>query len=452
MKRRRLAIALAAGSVATMGLLFGGVFSGEPAARDVYAPPPPLVEGVSDPNESLRRLLEGFSTGDTAGFVRTLEANVERDPGDADSLALLGLAYQQRARETGDPAFYNLSETALLRAREARPDQPLVTTGLATLAVARHRWSDALDLARRALDENPEDASALAALGDALLSLGRYEEAFDAFDRSAVLAPSAGSFARVAYARELTGRPREARDALEQVFELTVAVPEHRAWTHLQLGNLLLNTGSMDEAAAEYRAALAELPGYVQAEAGLARVEAARGRLDDAAARLRDVVDRLPTAENAALLAEVLAAGGRQAEADEAFALVEAIGGLLQANGVRTELQTALFELDHDRNVAAALEQAREAYEAAPGIASQDVLAWALFKNGRCEEARGHSIGALRLGTVDARFFFHRGMIERCLGNEAAADRWLARALETNPGFSALLAPVARTILEEDEA
>ena len=43
-------------------------------------------------------------------------------------------------------------------------------------------------------------------------------------------------------------------------------------------------------------------------------------------------------------------------------------------------------------------------------------------------------------------------MIERCLGNEAGAERWLTRALETNPDFSVLLAPVARAILEEDEA
>jgi len=90
-----------------------------------------------------------------------------------------------------------------------------------------------------------------------------------------------------------------------------------------------------------------------------------------------------------------------------------------------------------------ALARARTAYREAPGIAAEDALAWGLFRAGRCDEARAHSAAALRLGTRDALFFFHRGMIERCLGNPSARD-WFARALDTNPHFSLLWAPVAR--------
>jgi hypothetical protein len=35
-------------------------------------------------------------------------------------------------------------------------------------------------------------------------------------------------------------------------------------------------------------------------------------------------------------------------------------------------------------------------------------------------------------------------MIERCLGHDAAARTWFARALARNPHFSLLWAPVAR--------
>ena len=45
------------------------------------------------------------------------------------------------------------------------------------------------------------------------------------------------------------------------------------------------------------------------------------------------------------------------------------------------------------------------------------MLAWALARNGRCAEALPYSQAALRLGTQDALKFFHRGMIERCLGH-----------------------------------
>jgi hypothetical protein len=40
--------------------------------------------------------------------------------------------------------------------------------------------------------------------------------------------------------------------------------------------------------------------------------------------------------------------------------------------------------------------------------------------------------------------FFHRGMIERCLGRDADARTWFRRALALNPQFSVLWAPTAR--------
>ncbi len=75
------------------------------------------------------------------------------------------------------------------------------------------------------------------------------------------------------------------------------------------------------------------------------------------------------------------------------------------------------------------------------------MLAWALYKNGRCEEARGHSVRALRLGTVDGLMLFHRGMIERCLGNEGASESYLERALQANPSFSFIYAPIAKELV-----
>jgi hypothetical protein len=58
-------------------------------------------------------------------------------------------------------------------------------------------------------------------------------------------------------------------------------------------------------------------------------------------------------------------------------------------------------------------------------------------------EAKRYSELALRLGTEDSLKFFHRGMIERCLGNGTEARRWLRLALDLNPGFSPLWSPVA---------
>jgi tetratricopeptide (TPR) repeat protein len=396
--------------------------------------------------QAVGRLLSGLASGNTAGYVRKLEHVVARQPRDGGSLAVLGLAYQQRARETGDPTFYRLSDSALRRASSAHGPAALILQAEASLANTRHRFRKGLQLAREAIALDPENGAAYGALGDALLNVGRYGRAFRVYDRMALDSPGVASFTRVANARELLGRPAAAAEADELALETGSRVPENVAWTMVQLGNVHLNAGRVAEAAQAYRRALRRLPGYVHAEAGLARVETAEGRYGRAIARLRRVVDRLPIPAYAILLGDALRASGREHAAQREYALVGAIERLFAANGVRTELQTALFDLDHDRNVWDALRRARAAYASAPSIYAEDALAWGLFRVGRCEEARARSIHALRLGTRDALLVFHRAMIERCLGNPSAQS-WFRRALAINPNFSILWAPAAREAL-----
>jgi tetratricopeptide (TPR) repeat protein len=440
LSRGRVLVGIVAAGVAVVVLLLGGVFSGSNAID-------PLVEArtpaATADQSSSSRLLAGFAAGDTAGLVRRLERRVEHEPGDGEALAVLGLAYQQRARETGSPSFYRLSAGALEQAAAAGGPAPLVVQARASLANTRHRFNDGLRLARQAIRLDPEDGSAYGALGDALLNLGRYDAAFAAYDRMANLSPGIPSYARVAHARELRGDTAAAAEAYELALETGSSVPEYVAWATVQLGNLYFNSGRLAPAAREYEDALDSFPGYVHARAALARVDAASGRYNRALQRLRRVVEALPVPAHVVLQGDVLHASGRPDEAREAYGLVVAIERLLAANGVRTELQTALFDLDHDRRTRDALRRARLAYASAPGIYSADIIGWALFKAGRCREARWYSERALRLGTKDALLYFHRAMIERCLGS-ASARTWFERALATNPHFSLLWAPVAR--------
>ena len=73
---------------------------------------------------------------------------------------------------------------------------------------------------------------------------------------------------------------------------------------------------------------------------------------------------------------------------DAAYALVERLERLLEANGVRTDLQTAVFDLDRGVTVGDALDRARAAYRSAPGLAAADAVAWGLYRAGRCADAR----------------------------------------------------------------
>ncbi len=409
-----------------------------PASRASPARPAPLRVAAS--------LETGFSAGDTAALVRRLQAQLRGAPRDVAGLDLLGLAYQQRARETGDPAYYTKSEGVLRRALALAPGDLLATSGLGSLALSRHRFRTALALGRRALAISPTTARGYGVVGDALLELGRYRQAFRAFDRLAALRPGLSAYARVAHARELLGRAASAATAFRLALDAAQGQPEPEAWTRVQLGKLLFSRGRVAQAAAQYRAALVAFPGYAPALDALALAEWARGRTARAIALERRAVDTIPLPQYVAQLGDLQRAAGQRREAGRSYALIGAIERLLVANGVRTDLETALFRADHRVRPPQTLALARRARRERPSIDGDDVLAWALERAGRCREARGYSRRALRLGTLDALKFFHRAAIERCLGHHAEARAWAGRALALNPHFSVLWAPVARRL------
>ena len=188
-----LAALLAAGFVA----LLGGTFDSSRSA------PLRALAGA--------RSVEDFKAGfglnaSTPALVQNLQSTLQTTPKDAHTWALLGLAYQQRARETGDPSYYTQSGGALHRALALDPKDDLVYSGLGSLALSRHRFREALALGRQARSLGPYTARNLGVIGDALAELGRYREAFEAFDTMNRLRPSLSSYARVSYGRELRGR------------------------------------------------------------------------------------------------------------------------------------------------------------------------------------------------------------------------------------------------------
>jgi tetratricopeptide (TPR) repeat protein len=424
-------------AIAATVLLFGGVLR-ESSSATAPSASPPAVQTYAG------RLQAGFASADTAGLVRSLQETLRANPGDVRSYDLLGLAYQQRARETGDPSYYPKSAGVLRRALRLAPNDFLATSGLGSLALSRHRFREALVLGRRARRLSPSTARNYAVIGDALVELGRYDEAFAAFDKMASLKPSLTSYARVSYARELIGDVAGAAEVMRLALDAAGGQPEALAWTHTQLGKLYWSHGRIGAAEQEYRAALVVLPGYVYAFDALAQVEAARGHLARAIALERRAANAIPLPQFVAMLGDLYSAAGNESAAAKQYALIGAIERLLNANGVKTDLETALFDVDHGVRLAQALSRAREARAERPSIDGDDVLAWALARNGRCGEALLFSQRALRLGTLDAAKFFHRGMIVRCLGRTAESRTWFRRALDLNPHFSVLWAPVAR--------
>ena len=429
----RIAVAGTVAALAATVLLLGGALREPAQAGRASVPTPGLPEAFA----------AGFGTGSSA-TIDDFEAEAEANPESAEAATLLGLAYQQRARETADFSDLGRSELVLKRALRLAPDDPDAIGGLASLALARHEFAKALELGTRARDLAPATARHYGVVGDALLELGRYREAFRTFDRMARLKPNVASYSRVSYARELLGDTAGSIEAMQLALDAASGQREALAWTHVQLGKLQFNGGRLAPADAQFKAALQIFPGYLFAIEARAQVELARGRFDSAAALARRAADAVPLPQFVATLAEVYRASGRTALAREQYAVMAAIERLLRASGVRSDLELTLFEVEHGIDLKANVATARRARADRPSIEGDAVFAWALARAGRCEEALFYSNRALRLGTKDAARFFQRGMIERCLGRERTAKTWFGRALEANPYFSAHWAPVAR--------
>jgi tetratricopeptide (TPR) repeat protein len=407
---------------------------------------PTPVSAAPSVDAELTALADEFSAGDSRAVVQRLERRVARRSDDSALHSALGLGYQQLFRETANPAWLSRARGAFDDARAlGGADDALTLLGLAQLSATQHRFAEAELYARQALRAAPDNVAALGALGDALLELGRYEDAFAANDRAAGQGPSVGAYARVARARELLGRSVAALEAMEFAIEAGSGIPEQKAWALSRHGGLLLDIRRVEAARRAFEQALRLQPDFPHAEAGLAKVVAARGQRVAAARRFEQLLRRVPSAEYATELGDLYLSMGREGAAARAYDRARRFERALARNGVRTMLASASLDLDLGVHLRSALVRARQAYREAPNVETEAVLAWALARNGQCVEARQFSRRALALGTRDASFLFHRGMIERCLGSSSAAS-WFAAALRVDPAFSPRWAPVAERL------
>ncbi len=391
-------------------------------------------------------LLPTPNAGSLDGAIASLQQRLREIPDDWRGFAELGLAYVAQARVTADPSWYPKAEAVLRRSLRLQPDENVDgSLGIGALELARHDFAAALRQGRRASELDPYSADAYGVIGDALLELGRYDRAFEAFQTMVDTRPDLASYARVAYARELIGDVSGAERAMRMAFDSAGSLSDS-AWTAYQLGELAFGSGDVGSARGWYARGLDLDPAYVPNLAGLAKVVWARGDDELAIARFTEVVARYPSAEFVGALADLYRATGKPALADRQDAVVAAMHDLATANGVNVDLELALFDADHG-DPEGALAAARAEWARRQSVHVADAYAWALYANGRYQRASTFAERALALGTPSALFLFHAGMIRLELGDEVGARRYLSDAVATNPNFSILHAADAARVL-----
>jgi tetratricopeptide (TPR) repeat protein len=383
---------------------------------------------------------------DAGAEIARLQSAARAAPRDVAPRVALASAYLRKARESGDPGFYARAGELLRAALARRPGDHDALVASAGLALSRHDFRGALALARRARAARPDALAAYPALVDALVELGRFGTAERLLQRMVDAKPTLAGYARVSYLRELHGDVDGAAAAMRRAVAAGGPARESVAAVQALLGGLELARGRPAAARAAHRAALAAVPGYPAAEAGLARLDAARGDLDGAIRRWRALSARLPLPEYVLGLAEAELAAGRTRAGRRDLALIRAERRLLAGAGVDTDAELALYEADHG-SPRRAVALAWRAWRAAPGLRSADALGWALTRGGRPAAGLRWARRALRLGSVDPLFRHHAGIAALGAGDESEGRRQLRTALAHGLGGWPWHAAAARRIL-----
>ncbi len=388
-----------------------------------------------------RPSVNGTSRSQLRADIDTLRAGLAAHPADAGAVVRLAEALLRQARVTGSAGPSLEAETALRATLRREPADYDARRMLAAVLLSQHRFAEAVAEASRCRDMHPRDAWPYGVLGDAHLELGQYEAAFDAFDRMLALRPDAGAYARASYARELQGDLEGALRFMRMAAEATPpSDAESLAWHGAQLAHLLETAGEFAGARRELTRADKAFPDHPLVAEGLARLDAEEGRYLDALTRVQVLQDLAPTASVAALAGDLLRTLGRNAEAEQQYALAEAAWRVDTPEPARL----ARFLAERNRGV----DDAVRMLEAEPrhDIFTEDARAWAFFKSGRLADAQYAITQALRTGSRDRVIRYHAAAIAHAAGQVSSARAFIREAVAGAPRFDLIAADEAEQL------
>jgi len=375
---------------------------------------------------------------------------IAKNPKDFEAYNALALALSRRARETSDIKFYTQAEEALQRSFEISPGNFDAERTHIWLLLGKHEFAAALEAAKQLNKKMPDDVMLYGFLTDANVELGNYKDAEAAAQWMLDLrAGSIPGLTRAAYLRELFGDTDGALDLMEKAYQSTPpSESEDRAWIITQEAHLNLATGKTSQAENLLQQALAMFPGYHYALGNLAKVRIQQKRYAEAVELLQQRYQAARHAENLYELAEALQLAGRAGDAKKAFAEFEQKSLLESYRADNSNHELTFYYADHANEPAKALEVAKREFAQRHDVYTLDSYAWALYVNGRSEEARKQIDAALAVGIRDAKLFRHAGEIALQCGDRATAQEYLEQATGLNTADSELARTKLATIAQ----
>ncbi len=384
---------------------------------------------------SNRTLAGQLTTAKTDERIRAYERLIESSPENVQLQAALVSAYLQKLRESADGAYLNRASKFVDKMLEKDGGNFAALRFQNEIDLQRHDFKAVAERAEDMAKYAPSDPGNWGNLGDALMELGEYERAGEAYLKMFALRPNLGSYNRLAYFHFVTGDARGAIAFMREAVEAGNTTPENTAWCWAELGDMYFKTGKLAEANEAYRTALALFPSLHRAFAGLGRIEATQGQTEAAIRNYERAQSIVPLVEYAGALEDLYNAAGMTSKAREQQQLIETIEKLGRVANEKTNRNLALLLADHNRDLDMAMELMQTEIPVRGDVYTWDAFSWVLFKNGRYAEAKDASAKALKLGTPEPKFYYHASRIASAAGDDKSAREYAARQRSLNPKF-----------------
>jgi Flp pilus assembly protein TadD len=355
--------------------------------------------------------------------VAKIELRLKQSPKDAAILNELAGEFLQKMRETADGGYLDRADRIVKAILESDASNYDARRRSIEIGMQRHHFEQVVNLTDSLARERPKDAAVWGLRGDALMEMGEYDRAADAYQTMVDLRPNLASYNRIAFYRFVTGDAQGAISVMRKAIGIGSPFPENVAWCLTDLGQMLLKTGATDEAEAAFREALRVFPGYHAGLAGLGRVFAAQGRNAEAVEYFRRAQLQAPLPEYAGWLVKLYRRLGQQELAKKQLAMLDVADALGKAAGETANRNLALAYADLDYRTSRALELARAEFAVRRDVYTYDALAWALFKNGKTAEALSVIDKALAQKTPEPSFHEHAAQIFAATGRTDEARR-----------------------------
>jgi tetratricopeptide (TPR) repeat protein len=374
---------------------------------------------------------------------------VRANPGKDESWVLLGRAWVRKARESNDPGFYLNADACAGVVLDRNPDFSLALDLRGLVLLNGHKFAEAQELAAKILAKHPDDPMAWGTSSDALLEMGRYDEATTAVQKMVDLKPNLPSYSRASHLQWMRGDVANAKSTVRAALDSGRDVkrdPEPGAWVLVQAAMIFWHEGDYEGAEAGFDKALERINDYAPANVGKGRVAMAKGEYRRAAELFDRAYKSSPLVETAWLLGDARERAGDTEGAEKAYAQVD-------RDGKKTDPRTlSLFLSTKNKNAEEALKLAREEYATRKDVITEDALAWALYRSGKIDEAKASITKARRLNTPDARLVYHEGAIRLAAGETKKGKELIAQALKMNKSFDATAVKEAESLLRDSVA